>query len=380
MLDNGTKLNDAEISRTLEPLQKRWKHYRFLNQITNILLCFGPMAFIFGGMLFYNHMWEIYRFFPLALLAVILLVGLTREWNRRCSKARKEYTTTYKRLVSRPVLASCFDNARFDPDAGYTREEFQASGLMHITYNNTYASEDLITGSYQGCNFRRADIQITHMSGGKHPHMVVDADGRLLEIELKREIDGVVKIVKESQTMALFDKSLADSMVETEDMEFNQKFNVYARDRHSAFYLLTPQFMEYIKQLYDRDDKIYITFDGEKLYFLQSRHGGIFEPPDGKLDIQKEVRKSRAELAEIGRIIDLLGGGLSERAGRTQSDEQKLNHSEWMKEADDIEREMKKASGGGSVAGEKLKMVILVVFVIGFVPFVMFLLSLLGKK
>lgn len=66
--------------------------------------------------------------------------------------------------------------------------------------------------------------------------------------------------------------------------------------------------MEYVKKLYDKDERVYIIFDGEKVDVLQSGKGGIFEPPQGKIDIWDEVRKCKAELEEIKEIIDALQG------------------------------------------------------------------------
>ena len=123
---------------------------------------------------------------------------------------------------------------------------------------------------------------ITHVEGGRRRmHTVVDVDGRILEISFPKQIEETVKIVKKKDPYTLSESD----KIEMEDVDFNQKFDVFAKDKHSAFYLLTPQFMEYIKKLYNRDDRVYISFDGEKVYFLQSGHGGIFEPPKEKIDI-----------------------------------------------------------------------------------------------
>lgn len=77
-------------------------------------------------------------------------------------------------------------------------------------------------------------------------------------------------------------------------------------DAHSAFYVLTPHFMEYIKSLHKYDNAIYISFDGQNLYFMQSGKGGIFEPSGTKLDVKVEVEKAQNELLVVDKIIDTL--------------------------------------------------------------------------
>lgn len=321
MRGKRVEIKGEEILAVLTPLRKKWNACLILKHTLKGILLIGVLAYLLGGIGSLEHMWYVSVFFPIIMILIVLFNIFTR-WKPFDEKAKREYADAYKRLISQPVLDSCFDNATFNPEAGYPREDFMASALMHISYSHEYKSEDLITGTYSGVAFRRADILITHMTSGKNRHRVIDADGRLLEIDFPKTINGTVRIVKagglESQSFGYFNSGSlinadsilellgADARVEMEDVDFNQKFRVYAQDKHSAFYLLTPQFMEYIKQLYNRDDDVYIVCNGNKLYFLQSGHGGIFEPPKQEFDIWDEVRKCRAELEEIGEIIDLL--------------------------------------------------------------------------
>ncbi len=304
MADKRIELNGEEILKTLSPLRRRYAVYKIIRKVINGLVTLGVIACFVGPFLLFKY--EIVsgdtRLYFMGFMAIdFVLIGFRFACGKLCDKAKRKYADTYKQLISRPVLDSCFDNAQFEPDAGYPREEFRASGLLPIHAGHTYTSEDLITGTYKGVAFRRADIRITHESGGKHKTTVVDADGRLLEVAFHKEIRESIRIVKEPKAIRLFSE---DVLVETEDMDFNQKFNVYARDKHSAFYFLTPPVIEYFKQMYDRDDAIYITFNGEKLYFLISGHGGIFEPPYREFDIWDEVRKCKSELEEIREIIE----------------------------------------------------------------------------
>ncbi|MDE6626771.1 MAG: DUF3137 domain-containing protein [Lachnospiraceae bacterium] len=296
------ELNGEEILNTLEPLRKKWNLTKWIEQLVLciLVLCLmSPMAEV----MFMQHIQGIYIGI-LPAMSIIFIVCLYLEYilRKNCRKAKQEYEETYKRLISKPVLDSIFENAIFLPDTGYSRVDFKASELMWgFGAGHTYDSEDLIMGTCNGVAFRRADVRVTHRSDKR---TVVDVDGRLLEVAFPKKINGIVRVVKEGTVINLM--GVNSLLVETEDADFNKKFNVYAKDKHSAFYLLTPHFMEYIKKLYNRDERIAITFDGEKLYFLQSGHGGIFEPPAGAFNAWDEVRKCRQELSEIGEIIDIL--------------------------------------------------------------------------
>lgn len=297
------QLNEEEILSILKPLKKKCNTYDRIAKIGSTIMVLGYMAIMFIGIMVSRNSLYLFRsIIPFIMITVVGIVLLLVMLNRQSDNAEKEYADAYKRLIAKPVLDSSFENARYNPFEGYSREDFKTSGLLYLGDSYDYKSEDLITGTYKGVAFRRADVEITHVVGsGKHRHTVIDANGRLLEVSFHKQINGMVRIVKEGNSL-----SDENRMVEMEDIDFNEKFNVYADDKHSAFYLLTPQFMEYIKKLYGRDYAIYITFDGRKLCFLQSGHGGIFEPPKEELNIWDEVRKSKAELAEIGEIIEIL--------------------------------------------------------------------------
>lgn len=302
MEDKRIELKGEEILKILTPLRKRWTVFKTIGVIIRVLI---DLSFIAGFVGLFLNMRSVARFiqyFIVFFVVEFIFISLGNIWQKFCKKVKLEYADNYKRLISRPVLDSCFDNARFDPGAGFPRAEFQASGLMQIASSYTYESEDLITGTYKGVAFRRADIGITHQTGGKNKTTVVDADGRLLEIAFPKGTHDMIRIVKDLKAITIFGGE--DVIIKTEDMDFNRKFCVYAKDRHSAFYVLTPQVIEYFKRLYDREDDIYITFNGKKLYILLSGHGGIFEPPFRKFDIWDEVRKCKGELTEIREIIE----------------------------------------------------------------------------
>lgn len=217
--------------------------------------------------------------------------------------ASKEYENDYKQLIAKHVLQACFDDADYFPAKGFTKEEFRAAHLIHWRNDFTYRSEDLISGQHEGVEFKQSDVRITHTTGGDSKKTVVDVDGRLVQFHYKKAIDNRILIVTDTHDAAL-DQGIPK--VEMEDVDFNRKFDVYSRDRHSVYYLLTPPFMEYLKKLCEFDRNIYISFDGEDLYILRSGKGGIFVPPKGKLDVHREVEKSTQELNEIIKIIEIL--------------------------------------------------------------------------
>lgn len=304
---NGIEIKEEEILKILKPLKNKWRICTVLAYAAGLLLFLGVCLIPLWvkdsvGILLDLSPAAIrgigFAFIALFIAAIITVPALIFLSNKQW----KAYVAAYKNLIPRKVMEATLENGQCYFNGGYARKDFEALDLLKIDGRHTYTSEDLITGFYKGIGFKRADIKITHEVGGRNKHTVVDVDGRILEISFPKQIEGRVKIVKKNDLYTL----LKGDTITMEDVDFNRRFDVFAKDPHSAFYLLTPHFMEYIKELHDIDERMYIGFDGKKVCILQSGHGGIFEPPKEKLDVWEEVRKCEAELKEIGEMINII--------------------------------------------------------------------------
>lgn len=293
--------------RVIEASRKKWEkaHTAMIVFLVTILVAFVVM-FITASVL----IGRIHGLvgFVLILLSVVAdgvgWIGLIVCVVIQAVKSQ-EYANTYKQMLSKYVLQESFENPLYDPLNGFTVEEFKAGHLIKWRDNFRYRSEDLIRAKYKGVEFRQADVRITHDTGGKNRRIVVDVDGRLIRIKFHKPIGSRIVIATDEREVTLEDKL---SKVEMEDMQFNKEFDVFSEDAHSVFYLLTPQFMEYLKKLRAIDNFLFISFDGEDLYVLRSGKGGIFEPPHVKyaIDLEYEAEKNRKELQEIKDIIEVL--------------------------------------------------------------------------
>lgn len=94
--------------------------------------------------------------------------------------------------------------------------------------------------------------------------------------------------------------------VEMENILFNRKFDVYTTNEQMAYYLLTPQFMEYLLNLDVRRETAF-RFSGNHIVLFRNGINGIFEADMSQpLDIQYEIGKSYNELKEILDFVDVL--------------------------------------------------------------------------
>lgn len=288
------QLDENRILSALEPKRKK------ANILLAIGMCGFVLPFIFVGVAQLLAQQGLLDLVPFSFCGPVVGIVFCIIY----AKVHKQYESDYKQLIAKQVLQACFDEAKYFPNRGFTPQEFRDAHLIYWRGDFSYISEDLITGKHAGVEFEQSDVRITHTTGsGKNRRKVVDVDGRLTKFHCRKAIGRRILIVTDRHAASL-ERGL--SKVEMEDMDFNKKFDVYSEDGHSVFYLLTPPFMEYLKKLCELDRNLYISFDGEYLYVLRSGKGGIFVPPSGKLDIHKEVEKSRQELNEIIKIIEIL--------------------------------------------------------------------------
>ena len=98
-------------------------------------------------------------------------------------------------------------------------------------------------------------------------------------------------------------------LVEMESADFNSRFQVYAKNEHEAFYLITPQLMERLQQLADRKSgKMFLCFVKNQLHIaIQSNEDSLEAPSIFKpLDEEKTTQKLREEIEVITQFIDEL--------------------------------------------------------------------------
>ena len=239
---------------------------------------------------------------PISLL-VSLIVNMIRAYQigkleNKLSEYRTSFYTEYRRSIAEPVLRNCFESYRYLPAQGFSDGELKEFQLF--TMVDRVHTEDYIEGNYKNVGYRQADVIIEHYMQDSYSTIF---SGRLAVYDFKKNLTGQIAIVEKGYSNA----SLTGMQkVQMENMAFNQRFHVYATNAHVAFYLLTPQFMEYIMELNARGE-LYLRFSANKVFLLRNHVEGVFQPDmRATMDIQYEIGKSYNEIKEILNFIDIL--------------------------------------------------------------------------
>jgi len=195
----------------------------------------------------------------LFMLLVFLSVGVTAYGFSGLQKL----STLFKAEHLKKVIEEKFEGCIFTPDKGLEKDLVINSKI--VKGSSIYKSEDYLEGTFEGIKFVSADVHIQERrSTGKGSYTVTMFQGRFYIIEFDKKFNEDVYILP---TPNLLFAPFSDlKKVALESIEFNKAFDVFSKDPHAVFYLLTPRFMEKIKSFSEKYDKVTYAFRNEMVY------------------------------------------------------------------------------------------------------------------
>lgn len=227
--------------------------------------------------------------------------------------AYKEYKLRFKAAFVEIPFRETFSEVVYDGTKGFDQEVIRATGIM--TMGNRYYSNDYVRGSYKGVHFERADVKIQqHVSTGKTSYTVTYLHGRWLILEFNKSFQSDLQIIhrdfpnSQKKNSIFTQEEERRHRIELEDMEFNESFRVLCQDDHEAYYILTPHFMQVLKDLHrTMDGSFMLGFVDHRLHVAIHNNKDAMEPKlfdhfDLGL-IKDEVQK---EINVIKDIVDSL--------------------------------------------------------------------------
>jgi hypothetical protein len=187
-------------------------------------------------------------------------------------------TRKFKEQIVPVVIKAVFgSNAIFNVTQGWSKSSI--ADLNIIRMGNVFNSDTYIKGAYKNVNFAVANTTSAeqHTDSKGNTSTVYFFKGLIAVYEFNKQIPGTVEIREDegnAGTSLVFKK---DDVINFEDIAFNKGFNVYADDRESAFYVITPQFIETFNEIKRRvpgtlifrvqSDRLIIAIDGARNSF-----------------------------------------------------------------------------------------------------------------
>ena len=312
-------LNEAIVATAKKQKECRlaFAKYLFLGIFFIAIL---PLSGIFVAEKIFRS--ELAVIFIIFLYAPIFIVSWMTTWSN-VIELLCVYEEFYKDVYIRTIISDINQAFSYKPSAGISREEFKKIGIYA---QNKFRAEDQISGIYNGVKFSLSEaIRIpggTIVAGtGCSPEIasvlfVATAfytiysnaqafSGSVLVCEFYKKFSGQTIVASRTlNTRFLGEKEQMD------DVFFSKEFRVFADDKVEARYLLTPAFMERLRELKEKfagkmglsaafmDDKLYLFLNGVKNKFETT----LFSPPPSLGDAA-EIKK---EISELLSIIDEL--------------------------------------------------------------------------
>jgi len=162
---------------------------------------------------------------------------------------KKSFENKIKRQIL-PFVTSCYENLKWFEGEYHANKFFTMSNLIKPYDRIEY--DDVFNGSHNSVNFDIVEtktIEIERDSDGK-THETTLFDGVIIRFDMNKNFTGNT-VIREKQVLdignGVKDKTLKQTKLE--DVEFNKKYKVFTNDEVEARYLLTPTFMEKLKNV-----------------------------------------------------------------------------------------------------------------------------------
>lgn len=244
---------------------------------------------------------------PGPLVIITLVIVAIQHWQKdrlkdKLDTAKTTFYNDYRRRIAEPLLDTCFPGYKYYPAQGVTKEELVKLNIFNPGFLDRVITEDYVEGTYKNIHYHQSDL-IAKDWNSKSTTTVFSGRAGIYDY-MKSGFAGELIITSKKYGSYINNGGL--NKIEMESMKFNNTFNVYADTPHTAYFILTPHFMEHIMDLNAQGD-LYIRFVEDKICILRNHVAGMFEPDLTKpLDIKFEIGRSHYELKEIERFIDVL--------------------------------------------------------------------------
>lgn len=254
----------------MENLEKKRITCATLTLLGIILLIVSAIFFIIYNV---NEASSIRLFIITIILAIpgliVLLIG-----QGIFKKLRKEFKHKYLGKIIQDTYSNCV----YEMNNGVSMD--YALSTRIIPRCDRYSSEDLIKGSFEDVDFITCDIkaeerrQYTDSKGNVHYQYVTIFLGRLLVFEFNKNFEGITigsEDIFNCQTFGLKRRKF-------ESDAFNKKYKVYTNDDLNAFYIITPQIIERLMELEQKNKgRCSFSFINNKFFFAINNSKDTFE-------------------------------------------------------------------------------------------------------
>ncbi len=184
------------------------------------------------------------------LVPAILLFVFATVFFAKGAKHYQAFRHIVKSEIITALLKQSFEQVTYSPKSMISVQRINQTQM--IRRPDRYSGEDLITGSYKDVSFEVSDIDLKQRvetrdsKGNVHVSYQTYFKGRWYIFKFERTFKETLKI-GEGSSFNMNRKGLVK--IDTESIEFNKKFSIFASNQEHGFYLITSSMIEKLLEL-----------------------------------------------------------------------------------------------------------------------------------
>lgn len=294
---------DGFVAQRLEELRQSFLVYKkkasFFSKASVVLLLLSiVIAVVFKSVL--NPVITI----VIGVVVTVLADSPCKSYNKKAAECEAEFKTLYKSEFGRAILYESLEDVEYIENQGFS--EKMVNSFDVVSWGNRFSSEDYLKAKYRGITFEQSDVTIRHKSKDSAARTVFK--GRVMKFSYPKTVKDVRICSRKTVVINLGSGSEYSSKhVVTEDVDFNNKLDVWSKDQQEGFYLLTPRFMEVLKRLAEKYSYVCFHFKENELYLALETERDSFDcPMDTAVQYEVERARIEADIEETKSIIDAL--------------------------------------------------------------------------
>jgi len=183
----------------------------------------------------------------------------------------------FKNEVLTGLIDTFVEDGHFDPHQGLSQSQVYSTEFLKRA--DRFHSEDFLSGKMEGVEFVSSDVKleerhVEHTKNGTRTYYETYFLGRIFIFDFNKPFDGYLQVLEHGRPK----KNRGYNKVKLESVQFNKKFKTFTTSDHSAFYVLTPHFMEALMSFEQKNKgSVSFSFIDNYLYIGVNNFKDTFE-------------------------------------------------------------------------------------------------------
>ncbi len=218
---------------------------------------------------------------------------------------KESLQNVYAKEVLEPLLQN------FYPDLAVEKKGIALEDVVRFTPKSQKYLQDTFLFFHDDRGLLMGNLESYHTTGGKHSTTVYDFTGQLYCMKSPVKVQGEVRIVPTDRAFLLKNEvqyrypgcGKGEMKLDTEDIQHNEHFDIYATDEFGARRFLTPEVLRVFSEKF-AGQELSIYIKGDLLYIAIYSGHKMFRAPYTEADINnlsftEEYKKLRSSLEYI---------------------------------------------------------------------------------